>query len=239
MRGQKLSTLNVGNLLLILGLGALGASFWLPYGTAERVHRIEKRASRFAAKMLEVIATRPEISWQDASAEQTFAATINEWLNLKDPSSSIYLKSRQTPARLRGTAWWLEGKHYLYMVTTTPVAYLGLDDQDIERPGPKDKPPSGDQPPGKDPLTAQKKPATETRPRPIEVYAWPKDSVQGAMSVFFYGTTTTGAFQRNLSKRYMGASAFPKAGDAFPHHQSANARIYYGYDDERWQLLGK
>lgn len=239
MRGQKLSTLNVGNLLVILGLGALAASFWLPYGTADRVHRIETRASVFAAKMFEVISARQEAPWQDTAAAQAFAAEVNEQLDLKDPTGSLYLESRLAPDRLRGTAWWLEGKHYLYMVTSTPGGHLELDDQEIDRPGAKDKPPGADHPPARDLSTTQKQATPKTRSRAIEVYAWPKDEVKGATTVFYYRTSSGGAFQRNLSKRYLGPAAFPEPGDGYPHHPTTDANIYYGYDDERWQFIAQ
>ena len=138
---------------------------------------------------------------------------------------------RETPNRLSGAAWWFEGKHYLYMLTATPAQHLGVDNQHIKRPGAKDKD-KVPQPPPKDGPEASAR-----QPRSLEIYAWPKDTLQGAMTVFFYCTNSKGAFQRNLAERYIGPRAFPDPGDGYPHHRSPSASIYYGYDDERWQLL--
>jgi hypothetical protein len=228
MRGQKLSTLNVGNILLILGLGILGGSFWLPYATAARVHRIEERASRFAAKILGETVEKTALSWQDAKEQQKFIAKINKVLGLRGDASSIYLKSHPVPGKLQGKAWWLESKHYLYMLTSTPIAYLEPEDKVIERPGPQD-------PPGKTeaPLT----PSSDPEPSRTEVYAWPKTAVSGPTTVFFYCPTGGGAFHRNLAERYLGSSSHPRPGDGFFHHAAPYGKVYYGFDDQRWHSV--
>lgn len=241
MGRQKLKTPNLGNLLVILGIGTLVVGFWMPYGTAERVHRIESRAEKFAGCILEVVGERTELPWQDVLAEASFVEKVNEALGLTDPAGSIFLESHKVPDQLKGAAWWLEGKHYFYMITATPLLYLDREDQQIDRPGPKDKKPAADNQPGKDePAPAAVPPARRpgtAAPRPIEVYAWPKDSPHGAESVFFFCSTTGGAFHRNLSKRYSGTAASPKAGDGFFHHATSDPDIYYGWDDARWQRI--
>lgn len=225
MRGQKLSTLNVGNILLILGLGILGGSFWLPYATASRVHRIEERASKFAATMLSATGKKTPQAWQDAKEQQKFVAKINKVLGLKGSASSIYLKALPVPDNMQGKAWWLESKHYLYMLTSTPIAYLDREDKVIERPGPQDPP---------DKTEAPVTPSADTEPARTEVYAWPKSSVNGPATVFFYCSSSGGAFHRNLAKRYLGRSSHPKPGDGFFHHKAPRDRVYYGFDDQRW-----
>ena len=63
MNRQKLSKLNLGNLLVVVGLGCLGFGFWLPYATADRVFRIESRASQVAECLSDLVCQDETIDW--------------------------------------------------------------------------------------------------------------------------------------------------------------------------------
>ncbi len=225
MRRLKFSTLNVGNLLVAAGLGTLAMGFWLPYATAERMHRIEKRAEHSTLQILTCVAALEQLSWPDQAARASLLQAVNDGLGHTDPSSSIFLRERPIPADYPGPSWWIEDKHYLYLVTETPAACREAPETRIDGPGyDKDK---------------VRRPDAAAVEQSLEIYGWPKTSFHGARTVYFSCTTADPAFHRNLAQRYIGVDSPPKPGDAVLHHgqPSIKAPVYYGFNDERWQLL--
>lgn len=217
MRRQKLSTLNVGNLLVVLGVGWLGFGFWLPYATADRVFRIESRAADVAAKLCTAAADRERLDWSNEAHRDDLLADVNAARGLDDPTSSLFLRAATAPKHLRRHCFCFQGKHYYYMVTHPPRRFLESNKK-IESPR-KDKLPPEEPPPPID--------------LPVEVYAWPRKLEGGGRTVFFFPSDASAAFTRNLENRDVGMRRAPHPGDGrvaveLPHGD------YRGQDDQRW-----
>ena len=216
MKRKKLSTLNSGNILVLIGLGGLGFGVWLPYGTADRVYRIEKRVSLYVGEFVKALEQRESVDWSDDDARDEFLAEVNASSGLVDPESSLHLRVTPTPPHLN-QCFIFSGKHYYYLVANTPQKILGQE-KTIERPG---------SPPVKvnDPSLAKS--------APFEVYAWPKDLEQDGRTVFFAATDGSPAFNRNLDGIYVGLDRTPTPGAARIDKQDYED-AYHGIDRQRW-----
>jgi hypothetical protein len=235
MSRLSLSQVNVGNLLVLLGVGWLGFSFWLPYATAGRVFRIENRTSAIAERFTNAAAQMIEIDWTNDDLRDQMLASVNAAGGSTNPKSSLHLKAAVPPRHLRGHSFLFEGKHYLYLVTNTPKKILGIDPK-IEKPdgGTKDPaptvPPTGVPVPGSTPI-----PLPEDVKYPFETYAWPREAQIGARTAFFFPSDGRAAFTRNLSDRYVGMNRTPRPGDGRIEVESEkHENDYRGHDDERW-----
>jgi hypothetical protein len=221
-----LSTLNLGNVLVCAGVGLLAFCFWIPYATAERVHRVETRADSVAATILAVARERqPEFTDPDASAR--FVAAVNHARRLDDPDSSLYVHAEEVPAGLQGQCLCFRDKHYLFLVVRTPARF---------RPGGREiESPAGKEGPG-----AVAPPPLPASAAPFEVYAWPGSEDGIAHAVFFHASDARSAFARNLGGRYGGLDKAPRPGDARIRDLPSGAvNGYQGYDGERWIYQGE
>ncbi len=152
----SLSKVNVGNLLVLLGVGWLGFSFWLPYATADRVFRIEDRTSEIAIQFTKAAVKMAEIDWKNEDVRDQILASVNKASGHTNPDSSLYLHAATPPPPLRGLCFLFEGKHYIYLLTNTPEKILGINAK-IDKPG--------DEEPGKKPPVVP--PPTQARAAPL------------------------------------------------------------------------
>ena len=232
----SLSKVNVGNLLVLLGMGWLGFSFWLPYATADRVFRIENRTSRIAMQFTKAAAKMAEIDWKDEGVRDQILASVNKASGHTNPDSSLYLHAATPPSPLRGLCFLFEDKHYIYLLTNTPKKILGIDAK-IDKPGDGEpgKEPPVVPPPTVTPLVSSPVPLPEDTKFPFETYAWPKELQAGARTVFFFPSDGRPAFTRNLTDRYVGMDRTPRPGDGRMDIESEkHENDYRGHDDERW-----
>lgn len=216
-----LSTLNLGNLLVAVGVGLLAFCFWIPYGTAERVHRVETRADSVASTILRV-AQEHEPDFTDATAGARFVAAVNRARGLDDPQSSLYVHAEAPPPGLQGQCLCFRDKHYLFLIAKTPRRYRD-GAREIASPAGKDGPGIAVPPPP---------PISDA---PFECYAWPGSPDGIAHAVFFRASDARPAFARNLGGRYGGLDKPPRPGEGRLRDVPAGAgNGYQGYDGERW-----
>ena len=111
IRGGKIPrALNLGNALVLLGVVALGLSFWMPYATGGAVARVEKRAEKLARALCDAAKTTPSLDLSDPESGARIQAAM----------ATRRLERRAAPGALPGKALLFQGKHYLYMLTRTP-----------------------------------------------------------------------------------------------------------------------
>jgi len=232
--GRK--NLNLANILVLVGMGWLGFSFWLPYGTADRVFRIEKRTAKIAQRFADTVAARGKIQWKDHAIRGEILAAVNKKCGYTIPASSLYLRVATPPRHLRDHCFLFEGKHYLYLVTNTPASVIGRNKTLIgpaENEQPKEDP--MDAPPPTEFSAASRMPLPIDDALPFETYAWPKSRFVGTHTVFFIPSDGAAAFTRNLNDRYVGARRVPQPGDGrFDIDTDKRENAYRGRDDERW-----
>lgn len=217
MQRKKLSTLNAGNILVLIGLGGLGFGVWLPYATADRVYRIEGRVSLYVGEFVGALQQRESFDWSDEEARDEFLGEVNEASGLQDPESSLHLRISPIPPHL-SQCFVFSSKHYLFLVANTPQKLLGQE-KTIERPG--------------SPPVLVQDPEVSTN-APFEVYAWPKDLEQDGRTVFFAATDALPAFNRNLDGIYFGFDRTPTPGAARVDKQDVE-NAYHGIDRQRWR----
>ena len=223
MKHQKRSKLNLGNLLVVVGLGWLAFGFWLPYATADRVFRIESRASQVAERFSELVCRDETIDWSDLSLRDSLLQTVNKISGHPDPASSLHLQVTDVPARFRDKVFLYQGKHYYYMLTNTPHSLLDRE-QPIKRP--------------QDTTPRQRVVKPQEDRTPFEVYAWPRKGDVSCRTVFYFASDAKPAFHRNLDWRYLGSKSMPHPGDG---HLDVMPEVkqndYRGEDGERWIYL--
>jgi hypothetical protein len=222
LHGRR-AKLNLGNALLLVGVGVLGFSIWLPYLSAERTYRVEIRADRNCASLCQIVRSMPGLSFHDPNVqEQILTRLQNDRLNPVEP-----------PAALAGKAFFFTSKHYVFMVTQTPPERLP---EPIELPTIVPMSPR----PGSEwrwPWRFQE----ESTRLPFEIYAWPASLTGPARTAFFYPSDTTPKFCHNLDPTYLGFESFPQPGNARRKLDAGRGRpgvlkAYRGFDGARWLL---
>lgn len=101
----------------LLGLALLGASLWVPFGTARRTARLEQRADEIAALLLAATATIPG-PLDDADVPHVLACFFA--LALRDEVHIGDLERVDPP--LPGTLLTLQNKHYAFHLAVSPPA---------------------------------------------------------------------------------------------------------------------
>lgn len=101
---------------LLLGIGLLGMSLWVPWFTAERTARIERRADAIAEAMVEA---EREFAGAAAPDPDVLHARFVR-LALRDGLHLLDLEMRTPP--LPGTLLTLESKHYAFHLAASPAA---------------------------------------------------------------------------------------------------------------------
>lgn len=103
---------NTANVLVVLGVLLLGVTFWVPYATASRVARIEGWAEGIARALLTAASDRSDLVLDAPAAadavRQSLPSNYAHRLHTMPPLSD--------PPGMR-----FRGKHYLYLVTRTPL----------------------------------------------------------------------------------------------------------------------
>lgn len=219
----NLRSVNLGNVLLLVGVGVLGFSIWLPYLSAERTYRLEDRADRYCAKLCEIVRSMPRLNFQDPELHEQILSRLQ----------SNRLTPVKPPAALAGKAFFFESKHYLFMVTHTPPERLS---EPIE---PRTVVPMSPCP-GSEwrwPWRFER----DSQPLPFEIYAWPASITSPARTAFFYPSDTTPKFCHNLDPTYLGLESFPQPGNARRKLDAGRGRTgvlraYRGFDGARWLL---
>ncbi|MCA8955631.1 MAG: hypothetical protein KDC87_06130 [Planctomycetes bacterium] len=214
--------LNLGNLLVAAGVGWLGFGFWLPYGTATRVFRIETQGLATTLALRDKVRDLDmrSVDGKDEALRTALRAHLNAHGGNPDPTSGRHIRSCELSSRLGDRALAFVGKHYLFVVCETPPPDKG----EIQRPGP----------PTSRRSDSPKPPTTPTRPA-LEIYGWPRTLGEGGHSAFFAPTDGRAAFTRNLSNRYIGTRDHPMPGDG--RYESVTVyqnNDYRGQDGLRW-----
>ena len=218
--------LNLGNALVLLGVVALGLSFWIPYATGGAVARVEKRAEKLARALCDTAKATPSLDLADPESSARILATL----------SVKRLEPRAAPGALPGKALLFQGKHYLYMLTRTPREQGHSRNRSMPGSAPAQQP------------TAARAwrwwwrfaDTTPVAPPPFEVYAWPIALLGRGRTVFFTPSDGKAAFCRNLEAFYHGLHDHPHPGAGRQQRQGRSRhgmlKWYRGRDDQRWIL---
>ncbi len=220
---------NLGNALVIAGVLALGATFWLPHATAARMFRVEQRAQICARRLCELAMDTPDLDFHAPGAQESILRRLE----------GDRLEPQAAPAELSGKALLFRSKHYYYMLTRTPPERGDGNQRDAGSPTtalPQQHPlPEG----------AWRWPwrfADAAKLLPFEVYAWPATLVGPGIAVFFHPSDTPPAFCRNLEHTYHGLDNHPLPGQARKQFDGQNRagtlQWYRGFDHARWLLPG-
>lgn len=100
--------LNPANWYLTLGLGLLGASLWLPWWTAQRTARIERRADQICQLLLEA-ASDLLVPIDDTTVEFVFAR-----LQAGTEAEGVQVADLERQEPLPGALLTLRNKHFLF-----------------------------------------------------------------------------------------------------------------------------
>lgn len=115
---------NPGNLLVGLAVGALGLSFWVPYGTADRTARVEERAGEIAALLLEAASDCQPLDLTDDRLYTLLEARTVKAAHAQGIPSSSFVDPDLPVEELDWGSFLYRGKHYCYQVTVTPEDQL-------------------------------------------------------------------------------------------------------------------
>jgi hypothetical protein len=229
-RPQMPRAYNLGNALVIAGVLALGATFWLPHATAARMLRVEQRAETCARRLCELAKDIPDLDFHAPAAHE----------NILQRLEGDRLEPQPAPAELSGKALVFRSKHYYYMLTRTPPE-RGDGDRRDNAGSPSAAAPQ--QHPA--PESAWRWPwrfADPSRLLPFEVYAWPASLVGPGVAVFFHPSDGPPAFCRNLDHTYHGLDKHPLPGQARQQfdgrERSGLLKWYRGFDNARWLIPG-
>lgn len=99
---------NPANWYLTLGLGLLGATLWLPWWTAQRTARIERRADQISQQLLEA-ASDLLVPIDDTTVEFVFAR-----LHAGAEAGDVLIADLERQEPLHGALLTLRNKHYLF-----------------------------------------------------------------------------------------------------------------------------
>ncbi len=214
---KALRTLNLGNILLLVGLCALAASLWLPYATASRTKRIETRALDTVVQLADLVKKEPNLNLQDQQAYSRIGQALNKALGVSDQKSSLYVHMEEPLNGLHGQSFLFKDKHFLYLVLQAPPEEEKDEEGD-----------EGEDNPDKSPTTVH------------ETYAWPSSRLGSSRTTFYFNTTGMAAFSRNLDGDYLGRKKRPKPGGGTANDKiqdSGGEQWYRGKDDNRWIVL--
>lgn len=115
---------NPGNLLVLLAVGALGLSFWIPYGTANRTARVEERAGEIAALLLEAASACQPLDLTDPGQYALIEARTLKAAHARGIPSSSFVDTELPIETLGWGSFLFRGKHYCFQVTLTPSEQL-------------------------------------------------------------------------------------------------------------------
>ncbi|MHC4513753.1 MAG: hypothetical protein ACYS5W_08640 [Planctomycetota bacterium] len=215
-------TWNIGNVLVVVGVVALGLSFWLPRATAARMHRVEEQAELYARRLCEEAQAMPRLDFENPQAQGKLLERIG----------GDRLKLEDTPGQLSGKAFLFSSKHYYFMVTRTPQDQHGAETPPAVVPDLEPAPGIGWRWPWRF--------AETEKPLPFEVYAWPATLIGPGVAVFFHPSDAEPAFCRNLDHTYHGLRRHPLPGKGRKQFEGRIRRgmlkWYRGFDDARWLL---
>jgi hypothetical protein len=203
-------TPNLANVLLLLGLAAVGAASWVPAWTAARIARIETRAATNLGVILDEASARKPASFADPAWQDEIARAVADACRALGHPDAYVPELQPTPSEWGHEALCFADKHYLFMVVATP--------------------PPMPRPPDFDPAA----------PSPLEAYAWPSSPTGPCRSAFVALPNRTAAFCRNLTQSYSGLLRAPRPGAGQPVETVADppaAADYRGRDGERWRAL--
>ncbi len=213
-------TLNPGNVLVLVGVAALGLSFWLPHLTAARMFEKEQRAESLARRLCEAARSTPDLDLASPQAQREILARIG----------GRRLQPLEPPGPLRGKALLFGTKHYYLMLTRTPPETKADNTPPVTIPHQEPAPEAAWRWPWRF--------AASTTQLPFEVYAWPATLIGPGIAVFFHPSDAPPAFCRNLDHTYHGLAKYPLPGKARKQNEGRQRRgmlkWYRGFDDARW-----
>lgn len=216
--------LNLGNVLVVVGVLLIGTSFWLPHATAARMSRIEQQAELYARRLCDVAEEKPGFDLQAPDAQDDILQRLE----------GNRLEPHATPARLAGKALFFKSKHYYYMLTRTPLDRNDDNSDTGPAMAPQQQPVPG---------SAWRWPwrfSSSSGRMPFEVYAWPATLIGPGVTVFFHPSDAPPAFCRNLDRTYHGLEKHPMPGKARKQFDGRDRpgmlKWYRGFDDARWLL---
>ena len=239
---------NMTNLLVLVGIVVLIASFLAPYWTATRVARAESRALQIASALLELADDKqPDLA--DETALDELAQALREWMQDKGMPDAWLPQRIEVRAGLdEAPRMIVRVKHYMVQVARTPLDKLPA----VEQEEPVDELPENsvpqqveqpDQWPAERDLTTQ--PTDENaveeatpivQPLPLEVLAWPAGHLGAGYTAFYLCVTGVRAYTRNKSARHIGLARAPWPGSGQPREALIGQPQgpYRSGDDERW-----
>ncbi len=123
-RGPRNRNFNLGNVLVVLVLVALGVSFWVPYGTAARTARVEGRAGEIAALLLEESSAMQPLDLDDQHQRSVLQSRTLRACRALGIRGSSFVDPQVPQEGLGWPAFLFLGRHYAYQVTLTPQDQL-------------------------------------------------------------------------------------------------------------------
>ena len=118
---------NPGNLIVLLAVGALGLSFWVPYGTADRTARVEERAGEIAALLLEAASDCQPLDLGSREVYSLLQARTAKAAHSRGIPGSSFVDPELPEEELDWGSFLYRGKHYCFQVTLTPEKRLAGD----------------------------------------------------------------------------------------------------------------